>query len=347
MAPLHRGECATTPTQARKYSVSSTQNIRRATAELVACLPQPYAECSRSTEKLWLKAASWVLELSISERQPPPGQPPGPSCAQPGVGRDNWSLVARTAALRASRCAAVSHTRTPTRLAGGTSMWHVTFESALATFAASEGVLVEAAAALETSDVVPLAMVAPCAGAATAGGALLAAACPSDDEAQPATTLDRIVTTIGPERWVRGACACGDMSALTNSTDASTPCRGSRVGAARRQGCESGSRACGARLRGFSIILMLNDLNRVLVATGLCLCLAACASTPSSPGVATAAGSASSKPQPGCVETGSRIPGDCAAVGRAYDQRDIRTTGQTEAGSAIRMLDPSVTLPGR
>jgi hypothetical protein len=226
-------------------------------------------------------------------------------------------------------------------------MWQVTFESALATFAASEGALVEAAAALETSELVPLAMVAPCAGAATAGGALLAGACPPDDEAQPATTLDRIVTTIGPERWVRGACSCGDMSVLGDFTDASTPYRGFRLAAARRYGCESGSRACGARLRGFSITLMLNDLNRVLIAAGLSLCLAACATTPSSPGAANASASASIKTQPGCVDTGSRIPGDCAAVGRAYNQRDIRTTGQTEAGSAIRMLDTSVTLPGR
>jgi hypothetical protein len=92
---------------------------------------------------------------------------------------------------------------------------------------------------------------------------------------------------------------------------------------------------------------MWKDLNRVLIAAGLGLCLAACASTPSSPAGATAPTSASIKTQPGCVDTGSRIPGDCAAVGRAYNQRDIRTTGQTEAGSAIRMLDPSVTLPGR
>lgn len=112
-------------------------------------------------------------------------------------------------------------------------MWHVTFESALATFAASEGALVEAAAALETSEVVPLAMVAPCTGAATAGGSLLGGACPPDDEAQPATTLARSVTTIGPERWVRGACSCGNMSVPRNSTDASTPCRGAPPGAAR------------------------------------------------------------------------------------------------------------------
>ena len=109
-------------------------------------------------------------------------------------------------------------------------MWQVTFESALATFAASEGALVEAAAALETSELVPLTMVAPCAGAATAGGALLAGARPPEEEAQPATTLDRLVTIIGPERWIGGAGSCEDMSVLGSSTDASTPCRRSRLG---------------------------------------------------------------------------------------------------------------------
>jgi len=113
----------------------------------------------------------------------------------------------------------------------------VTFESAVATFAASEGALVEAAAALETSEVVPLAMVAACTGAATAGGALLTGACPPYEDAQPATTLDRIVTTIGPERWIRGARSSGDMSVLGNSMDASTPCHRSRAAAARRYGC--------------------------------------------------------------------------------------------------------------
>ena len=88
-------------------------------------------------------------------------------------------------------------------------------------------------------------------------------------------------------------------------------------------------------------------LNKVLIGAGLSLCLVACASVPSTPRVATAPVNASIKEQPGCVETGSRIPGDCGAIGRGYNQRDIRTTGQTDAGSAIRMLDSSVTLPGR
>lgn len=95
-----------------------------------------------------------------------------------------------------------------------------------------------AAAALETSEFVPLVMGVPCAGAAIADGALLAGACPPDDEAQPATTLARSVTTIGPERWVRGACSRGDMSVPRNSTDASTPCRSAPPGAARRYGRE-------------------------------------------------------------------------------------------------------------
>ena len=92
---------------------------------------------------------------------------------------------------------------------------------------------------------------------------------------------------------------------------------------------------------------MMKNSTLVLIATGLSLCLIACASTPSTPRVAIAPVSEPLKQQPGCVETGSRIPSDCAAIGRGYDQRDVRTTGQTDAASAIRMLDSSVTLPGR
>ena len=73
----------------------------------------------------------------------------------------------------------------------------------------------------------------------------------------------------------------------------------------------------------------------------------ACASTPSTPGVASARGNESVKQQPGCLQTGSRVPNDCAGIGRAYDQRNIRTTGQTETAAALRMLDPSVSSPGR
>ena len=84
-------------------------------------------------------------------------------------------------------------------------------------------------------------------------------------------------------------------------------------------------------------------LSKILIGAGLSLCLVACASAPATSDVTRL----SAKEQAGCVETGSRIPSDCSALGRAYNQRDIRTTGQTDAGSAIRMLDSSVTLPGR
>jgi hypothetical protein len=57
---------------------------------------------------------------------------------------------------------------------------------------------------------------------------------------------------------------------------------------------------------------------------------------------------AAKSPAPGCVaKTGSRIASDCPAPGREYNQQDIRTTGQTDAQQALRMLDSSVTLPGK
>jgi hypothetical protein len=90
-------------------------------------------------------------------------------------------------------------------------------------------------------------------------------------------------------------------------------------------------------------------LHKVLIGAGLSLCLVACASGPKTPDVAKASAATSVKQQPGCVETGSRIPNpnDCAGIVRAYNQQDIRTTGETDAAQAIRMLDSAVTLPGR
>lgn len=86
-------------------------------------------------------------------------------------------------------------------------------------------------------------------------------------------------------------------------------------------------------------------LNKVLIGAGLSLCIAACTTSPSAPRVLRAT---ANSPTPGCVaKTGSRIASDCPAPGREYDQRDIRTTGQTDAQQALRMLDSSVTLQGR
>jgi hypothetical protein len=89
---------------------------------------------------------------------------------------------------------------------------------------------------------------------------------------------------------------------------------------------------------------MLNRISNTASIAALILCLAACTTTSTPPRAADAA----AKPAgAGCLETGSRIASDCAAPGRSYDQRDIRTTGQTDAQQALRMLDPSVTLQGR
>jgi len=91
---------------------------------------------------------------------------------------------------------------------------------------------------------------------------------------------------------------------------------------------------------------------KYLMGTGLSLCVAACASIPSSPGAATSqAAAAPNLPPVGCVSsTATRIPmspAECAAFGRAWTAQDIKTTGATDSGQALRLLDPSVTVTGR
>ena len=50
---------------------------------------------------------------------------------------------------------------------------------------------------------------------------------------------------------------------------------------------------------------------------------------------------------PACMtRTGSRIPvhgKDCAGFGKSYDNDDIKRTGATNAGNALRMLDSSIS----
>jgi hypothetical protein len=88
---------------------------------------------------------------------------------------------------------------------------------------------------------------------------------------------------------------------------------------------------------------------KYLIGAGLSLCVAACASTPSGPGAATSGAAAAPRlPSVGCVSsTATRIsPGECAGFGRTWTDQDIRTTGATNAGQALRLLDPSVTVTG-
>lgn len=116
-----------------------------------------------------------------------------------------------------------------------------------------------------------------------------------------------------------------------------------RAGLIGRAACASGVPvAC--RLKVNAMLKRISS--SALIAAGLMFCLAACTTT-SSPPRAAGAAAAPAPVAAGCLETGSRIASDCAAPGRSYDQRDIRTTGQTDAQQALRMLDPSVTLQGR
>jgi hypothetical protein len=56
-------------------------------------------------------------------------------------------------------------------------------------------------------------------------------------------------------------------------------------------------------------------------------------------------------PAPGCVDnTGTRLPNvdqsHCVGFGRSWTYSDIRSTGQTDVGQALRDLDPSVRVTG-
>jgi len=91
---------------------------------------------------------------------------------------------------------------------------------------------------------------------------------------------------------------------------------------------------------------------KFLIGAGLSLCVAACASTSSSPGAVTSkAAAAPTQPPAGCVSsTATRIPvspSECAAFGRVWTDQDIKTTGATDTAQALRLLDPSVTVTGR
>jgi hypothetical protein len=73
------------------------------------------------------------------------------------------------------------------------------------------------------------------------------------------------------------------------------------------------------------------------------LVLFGCATTPqNSKPTATAA-----MKDPNCLtETGSRISANsnCRGFGRSYSHDDIDRTGQTDAASALALMDPSITV---
>lgn len=91
---------------------------------------------------------------------------------------------------------------------------------------------------------------------------------------------------------------------------------------------------------------------KVLIGAGLTLCFAACASTRSAPGAATSTTAAPTNlPRAGCVpSTATRIPlspGECAGFGHTWTQEDIKRTGASDSGQALRLLDPTLSVSGR
>ena len=79
----------------------------------------------------------------------------------------------------------------------------------------------------------------------------------------------------------------------------------------------------------------------------LALCLGACATKPA-PTASNQA--ANGEPPPGCVaDTATRLPmtaHQCAAFGHTWTQQDIKSTGATDVGQALSLLDPSVRSTG-
>jgi hypothetical protein len=89
-----------------------------------------------------------------------------------------------------------------------------------------------------------------------------------------------------------------------------------------------------------------------LIGAGLSVCVAACAGAPSTPvGANSSMTAAAKRPPAGCVsQTGTRIslgPTECAAFGHIWTEDAIKSTGATEPGEALRLLDPTATIQGR
>jgi hypothetical protein len=76
---------------------------------------------------------------------------------------------------------------------------------------------------------------------------------------------------------------------------------------------------------------------RALV-TCTALAIAACATTaPPAP----VASNATAQKRP-CAPEATRLPQKECGPGSTYDQKDVSSTGQTSAGSAVDMLDPRI-----
>jgi hypothetical protein len=83
----------------------------------------------------------------------------------------------------------------------------------------------------------------------------------------------------------------------------------------------------------------MHRLILIFTLVSACAVAAACSTTPQARRTTLAAT---------CIQdTGSRIrrPGQCSnEPGRSYSQQDLKSTGQTEVGEALQLLDPSITV---
>ena len=87
---------------------------------------------------------------------------------------------------------------------------------------------------------------------------------------------------------------------------------------------------------------------RLLAGVCLILPLIACTSTAPKNLAAPAFKPASTAPAVGCVPlTATRLaptPTECAEFGRTYSGQDVRSTGATDAASALGQLDPAIRI---
>jgi hypothetical protein len=91
--------------------------------------------------------------------------------------------------------------------------------------------------------------------------------------------------------------------------------------------------------------------DKVLIGVCFTLCVAGCATSRAPSDTAKSALPATAnQPPAGCVAgTATRIPvspHDCAGFGRVWTDQDVKSTGATSAGQALRQLDPTVTVTG-
>jgi hypothetical protein len=90
-------------------------------------------------------------------------------------------------------------------------------------------------------------------------------------------------------------------------------------------------------------------LNRLVVGACLALALVGC-TTPSPTREPAKTALVAPARTPGCVpDTATRVrvqEHDCAGFGRTYTREDLERTGTADAGQALRLLDPAITVHG-